>query len=732
MNLTLPVLKRRTFAAFWVATFCFSHAFHLTAFSQPILNQPLGTGHGYSLMSIDDKNYTNVGSLQLCITNYGMFGHGRTGYSQQGIPSAIFPAGSGIEHIFNGALWIGAIVNGTTLVSTASITGAAPPSAGQSGAEMYAPAGDVLIKRSTLINDPNYSPNAVSHQDFVATFLDTFLVVPGTTIPVSSDHHPIGAKVLFSSYAWNYSYTSSFVLLTYKIINVSPNRWDSVYTGIYTDMVVRNIRFVAPFAGAAFYNRSANGYIDSLWTMYKFDYGKCPGDSSDTDDLLPSRTGTTSSYVGIKFMGNVFHGHYDTPKTTPGFYVNFNASDYSGTDPTFFPPSNDVARYNRMSQGYNTTATYNPPSNWDADEPPTSLIKSTLKNNPLTVLSNRIEFLSAGPHTIYPGDTLEVYYAVVCAQKNGTDPSARDTPFQKTTFVRNLRFAQTTYNNNYILPSPPDAPIVHVVVADHQVTLYWNKASEASVNAFSGVKDFEGYRIYRSNAGVEFLQNGNVSISEADSVLHLIAQYDRAGDHIGIDNGFDSVRLATPIKFSGDTTTYYYKYTCSNLLDGYQYAFAVTAFDSGNAAQGITPLESSKLQYYKIAVPGTPAVQSLKQSKVGVYPNPYYGRSYSDGSSSKDKLLFFRNLPAQCTITIYTVAGQIVQQIQHNAATYNGQDISWYQKYGDPQHESFAGGEHAWDMVSKANQLAATGLYLFSVKDLNTGDVQTGRFAIIR
>jgi hypothetical protein len=43
-----------------------------------------------------------------------------------------------------------------------------------------------------------------------------------------------------------------------------------------------------------------------------------------------------------------------------------------------------------------------------------------------------------------------------------------------------------------------------------------------------------------------------------------------------------------------------------------------------------------------------------------------------------------------------------------------------------------AGGEHAWDVLSEDKQNLASGLYLFSVKDLSTNDVQTGKFAIIK
>ena len=42
-----------------------------------------------------------------------------------------------------------------------------------------------------------------------------------------------------------------------------------------------------------------------------------------------------------------------------------------------------------------------------------------------------------------------------------------------------------------------------------------------------------------------------------------------------------------------------------------------------------------------------------------------------------------------------------------------------------------AGGEHAWDILSQNGLQLAGGLYLFSVKDLDSGEVQTGKFVVI-
>ncbi|RMD94238.1 MAG: hypothetical protein D6814_14745, partial [Calditrichaeota bacterium] len=66
----------------------------------------------------DDTKYTNIGNILLTITNFGTLGHG---FTIAGQPSCEYPKGSGIEHLFDGGLWVGGIKAGEKLVSTAAV-----------------------------------------------------------------------------------------------------------------------------------------------------------------------------------------------------------------------------------------------------------------------------------------------------------------------------------------------------------------------------------------------------------------------------------------------------------------------------------------------------------------------------------------------------------------------------------------------------------------------------------
>jgi hypothetical protein len=156
----------------------------------------------------------------------------------------------------------------------------------------------------------------------------------------------------------------------------------------------------------------------------------------------------------------------------------------------------------------------------------------------------------------------------------------------------------------------------------------------------------------------------------------------------------------------------------------------VTAYDSGDATTNLQSLESSKLQTLNRVVPGTVPAQTSAQ-KVGVYPNPYYARAYWDGGTERTRKLYFNNLPAHAEIRIYTLVGDLVDQIEHDGASYNASDIRWFQTFSDGTQQ-LSGGEHAWDLITQKDQAIATGLYLFTVKNKDTGEIQRGKFLVVK
>jgi len=373
---------------------------------------------------------------------------------------------------------------------------------------------------------------------------------------------------------------------------------------------------------------------------------------------------------------------------------------------------------------------------------------SGINPSDLKVPSNRSIMITYGPITqLAPGDSVNVVYAIVCAKKYGSDPAALDNDEEKKNLYNNAEWALKAYygedrNRNgildpgedndgdgkitrYILPSPPLPPKVKVIPEDKKATIYWDKRAEGSVDPISGKKDFEGYRVYRTNAGFELGTTQDILGS-----LVLAAQFDSLGNDVGFNTGYKYVEMQNPVTFAGDTTKYYYKFEVNNLLNGWQYVFSVTSFDKGDAASNLESLESSSLANYQKIIPGT-LPTSNEDAKIGVYPNPYYANAYWDGSSERLRKIYFFNLPAVCDLTIYTLSGDIVKKIHHDQQS-NGSDLRWFQNYSSDGKQTMSGGEHAWDLITDNDQAIATGLYLFAVKDLSTGKIKTGKFLVVK
>jgi hypothetical protein len=305
--------------------------------------------------------------------------------------------------------------------------------------------------------------------------------------------------------------------------------------------------------------------------------------------------------------------------------------------------------------------------------------------------------LTAGPYTsIPPGDSINVVFAYVAAKKYGFDDPSLDTKVQKTNLFGNAGWAIRAYNGEdrngngildptedsdgdgkitrYILPAPPLSPKIKVVPESQKVTVYWDRRAENSVDPISGLKDFEGYRIYRTNVGFDLTSSQDIMKS-----LTLAAEFDSLGNDIGYGTGFDFIKLAEAKMFEGDSTQYWYKYEFENLLNGWQYLYSVTAFDKGDVANKLGSLESSSLTGVNRVLPGTPPT-SDESVKVGVYPNPYYGSAIWDGGFERLRKIYFYNLPAECDITIYTLSGDIVKKIYHNSQS-NGSNNRWFETF---------------------------------------------------
>ena len=167
-----------------------------------------------------ERKYTSVGNIGVTITNFGTIGTRNNTWPSQ--PSCEYPRGSRVEHIYQGGIWIGALLktvdpldvrNNQFLVSTGSTDRSTSSRRGGEGNEFNAQLTDSITELSALSDDrpstSQYSPLAVSHQDFLAEYTDAFTRVP-TTGDSILNHQPLGIKIHQESYAWNFPFADFF------------------------------------------------------------------------------------------------------------------------------------------------------------------------------------------------------------------------------------------------------------------------------------------------------------------------------------------------------------------------------------------------------------------------------------------------------------------------------------------------------------------------------------------
>lgn len=695
----------------------------------------------------DATKYTTVGNIGLTITNFGTLGNRFLTWPNQ--PSCEYPKGSRVEHISLAGIWIGAISqkDGLAHVSTA----AQDQSASQiknvnAGFEFTNEIGAGINVRSSLPFDQNFDLNAVSHQDFVMDFTDKNSRIPGGDTVSIPDHTPMGLNVHLESYAWNFPFADFFVILNYTIKNVGTDTLLNMYIGMWDNAIVRNTNLSGRPTGA--FNHMGKSFLDTLRMMYTFDFN---GGSFGAP---------ANSYIGMKLLGTTpfplkdsANGQYYSSTTLDSLselHQNtfYNAWAFqSSTEPTYFFPDNDDKKYQKMK-----TSLAKP----DIEALNYSNGQTTPSGGTGRAPTSFIDLLSVGPFMVLkPGDSVQIAFAVVAAKKFGSAPPSDDykpgTQLRKN-LLYNSGWAQQAYNgedlngNNildpgeeiindgkitrFTLPQPPRQPRVKAEVENQRAVIYWDRTqAEESFDPISRKFDFEGYRVYRSNAGADIGNQDNFALS-----MELVGEFDRADDNFGYNTGFGKIKLGSPKVFPDDTTQYWYRYPPADdpvtNLNGWQYLYAVSAYDQGDSAIGLASLECAKV--IKRVITGTPPTSNASD-EVGVYPNPYYANAAWDQTGERTRKIYFYNLPARSEIKIFTLTGDVVAEIQHDGATYDGSGIKWFNDFaGMGVPAQFAGGEHAWDLITKYDQALATGLYLFTVKDLSNEKVKRGKFVIIK
>jgi hypothetical protein len=557
---------------FWVLTFTFSESI-FGATSDPFR----------------DYAAHHVGKLVLTVTNDGWMGASprrpdTLAYSEYSGNIHEYPKNSSLSMFQFIAPWVGAVVKGDTNVSGWTYWNAEE----EFNPDGY-PQGQMRF-RSISTPVGTLDENAISEEDWIATYYDTvrdiepLLNFTGSKFP----HRPLQIMITQDSHSWSYSYIEDVVMIRFRIRNIGRNVLKSTFIGL---SIEPSARFLPNFGSAnhvcgflkihpvsvrgsaclhpdtlniAWIANDDGDPVDGQWQSYPVqvgDYdvksnrsisGICVLNSHDlqtslggSDARLSFNWYSLSEDFGPRLVGEnryFDNGYVDVPlKDQNMYYLMSNGEiDYPSV-------------YTAITSQYGLVWQY----------PDQTKAISVAKG---TVLS---AVLSVGPVDLYPGDEIEIPYAIVAGENFHLYPNNGDNlPYNPRQWMENVDFsdlaknalwaqwvydnpgidsdgdgyrgeyhicvtdsvfingqwtvakADTTYYRGDGVPDwkgaqAPPAPKVWLEPLLNGVKVRWNGArSETEKDPFLQAVDFEGYHVYFGR-------------DNREASLQLIGQYDR-------------------------------------------------------------------------------------------------------------------------------------------------------------------------------------------------------------
>ena len=524
----------------------------------------------------------NRGNIRLAVANNGTFGtFGQTiidPFSGEPLPSCEYPRGSDMVFLWVAAIWIGAIVEGDTLVSCGSedfyTTSELWPDAPELGGEFEYGSIDPASKF--------YNPkiDAYSEEDILAEYYDTD-VNPSRTGRDATDnreHIPLGVKVSQRSMAWSYDYADDFILFDYNVKNIGTERLRRVFIGIWVDGDTWHIT-----------RNNTEGWTDDISGFYRTHPAPEGCDFIDTVNIAwhadndgdPVPADNPSSWDYRSPLGVVGTRVVRTPSDSLAYSFNWWIINYEDASLDFGPrmrgtgdspfrsfgarlgtPEGDRNKYYVMSHpefDYDLMDLAVDHS-FDGWLPPPTLADTWARGYDCRYL------LSFGPFDIEPGQSLPLSFAWVGGEDfhvdpadfhNTFDPDNPETYYSQLDFSNlalNARWASWVYDNPGVdtdgdgyrgkarvcLPpdavdttsadsswyegdgvpdfrgaGPPPAPRLRVVPSMGKLAVRFNGFySETTRDVFTNRVDFEGYRVYSA-------------LDDRPSSFSIVASYDR-------------------------------------------------------------------------------------------------------------------------------------------------------------------------------------------------------------
>lgn len=345
----------------------------------------------------------------------------------------------------------------------------------------------------------------------------------------------LGLEVHQTGYAYGVKFAADMIFFKFEIINKGMRRLDSLYFAMYLDIDVGNIS-----GGDPEWSDEKIGFDHELQLLYDY----------DADNYTSEWPGNIPGEMGIAFL------------RTPAV----NGRQLGITDMHWFLYEDlDVVDLDSVQYGLMSSAAslYNSPLGPKFLHPGANapnlhfddLATQDLGGNDTDAIA------ASGPYTLAVGDTLTFITAIVAG------------PDRQQLFA-NTRTAHNIVALDFEVARPPEPPKLSAVPGNRRVTLYWDDRSERSRDKFSNALDFEGYRLYKSlDKGITWDQLDRNVFPNAGADPVPLAQFDLANG-LGADTGLQ------------------YSFLDTNVVNGFEYWYSLTAYDRGSEA--VESLESSR------------------------------------------------------------------------------------------------------------------------------------------
>ena len=607
------------------------------------------------------QNVININQLMQVVTNMGQWNPYTGTY-----PRGQWPINSSHDQLYKMSFAVGIPYSG--------INGANVANARGSGTKEWDPVhgyNNSTVGKLALSTDkstwplnsngqPYWPVRTAAGEDSIVSQQDSYCVYRDNT---NAQPTKLNIQVTQTSYAWSTSKDQDYIIWKLDILNDTTAAKDSLYFGIYYD-----------FDGGGISNEFDDDYY--VWDpVHQFTYVI---DAQGTTSWEPT---AVPFALGLHFL--------ETPKVNANGWLDTNGTrrgitdwHWSGVYSSAWGDNvaDDTIFYAWMSS--NEKLRTNPlrptlfhGSNRHFDD---WRLQDTITGNQSG--GDGVDGIAAsGPYHMEPHQKMTFIFAEVAGP--GTGPGSPNV----SRLYKTVERVDSIYAHNFKL-IPPPKPNVNFSALENKVKLSWSNDKELSyLDPLTGKSAVMEYRVYKTTDPSRNTWGPPYAVIRRDTTKTTVDPF------------------AYQWQDTAVTKNYFY------------FSYAVTTYDVDSIESGkaFLPADSTKYENVVEARPVNTPRTSLNDIKV--VPNPYIISATWERKRLGDPKLgepirdiAFTNLPGQCTISIYTLDGNLVKTIQHTSGV----------------------GTEFWDLRSFSNQLIATGIYFYHVKS-DVGE-KVSKFAVVR